>query len=46
MGAYTGARGPPERYGHLVVLSGAGMPVRKRVQEAVHWYAGDIISVT
>ena len=46
MKPYAGAQVPPERYGHLVVLSGAGMPVRKRVQEAVHWYAGDIISVT
>lgn len=35
--AYEGAV-PPERCGKLVVLSGAGMPVRKYVNEAVEWY--------
>lgn len=42
---YTG-QVPTEKLGRLVVLSGAGMPVRKRLQEAVDWYAKDILSVT
>ncbi len=36
---------PAEKRGRLVVLSGAGMPVRKRVGEAVKWYPGEILSV-
>ena len=36
---------PAEKRGLLVVLSGAGMPVRKRVGEAVKWYPGEILSV-
>lgn len=36
---------PEGKSGHLVVLSGAGMPVRKRVKEAVNWYLDDILSV-
>lgn len=34
-----------EKYGRLVILSGAGMPVRKRVKEAASWYADSILSV-
>ncbi|MCF2652186.1 CobW family GTP-binding protein [Anaeromassilibacillus senegalensis] len=34
-----------EKVGRLVVLSGAGMPVKKRVKEAVRWYPEDILSV-
>ena len=41
---YAGAV-PEGKSGHLVVLSGAGMPVRKRVKEAVNWYPDDILSV-
>lgn len=41
---YTGDV-PPEKCGRLVVLSGAGMPVRARVKEAVKWYPNDILSV-
>lgn len=33
-----GADVPEDRIGILVVLSGAGMPVKKRVKEAVGWY--------
>lgn len=36
---------PPERIGRLVVLSGSGMPVRKRLKEAAEWYRDDIISI-
>lgn len=41
---YTG-KVPAEKIGHLVVLSGAGMPVRKAVREAVKWYPKEIIAV-
>lgn len=34
-----------EKCGHLVVLSGAGMPVRKRVKDAVKWYPDEILQV-
>ena len=36
---------PAEKVGHLVVLSGAGMPVKKRVKEAAAWYPDSILSV-
>ncbi len=36
---------PDESVGHLVVLSGEGMRMRKAVQEAVKWYAEYIIAV-
>ena len=36
---------PDEKAGRLVVLSGAGMPVRKLVAEAVRWYSKHIIAV-
>lgn len=36
---------PAEKRGRLVVLAGAGMPVRKRVGEAVKWYPNEILSV-
>jgi len=36
---------PADRAGKLVVLSGAGMPVRGRVKEAAAWYPGKILSV-
>lgn len=36
---------PAEKCGHLVVLSGAGMPVRKRVKDAVKWYPDEILQV-
>lgn len=36
---------PEEKVGWLTVLSGAGMPVRKAVQEARKWYADSILSV-
>lgn len=41
---YDGAV-PAEKIGRLVVLSGAGMPVRKSVKEAVRWYPADILAV-
>lgn len=41
---YTG-NVPAEKIGHLVVLSGAGMPVRKAVREAVKWYPREITAV-
>lgn len=41
---YTG-KVPAEKIGHLVVLSGAGMPVRKAVREAVKWYPREIKAV-
>lgn len=41
---YTG-KVPAEKIGHLVVLSGAGMPVRKAVHEAVKWYPREIKAV-
>ena len=41
---YTGPV-PEDKRGHLVVLSGAGMPVRSRVKDAVQWYPNDILSV-
>ena len=42
---YTGEV-PADKIGHLVVLSGAGMPVKKRVREAAAWYPEQIISIT
>lgn len=36
---------PAEKIGHLVVLSGAGMPIYKRVQEAKNWYSKYIIEI-
>lgn len=36
---------PHEKAGRLVVLSGAGMPVKKRVMEAAAWYPNEILSV-
>ncbi len=36
---------PKERIGHLVVLSGAGMPVNKYVKEACRWYQDRILSL-
>jgi hypothetical protein len=36
---------PAEKCGHLVVLSGAGMPVKKRVKEAVAWYPDSILAI-
>lgn len=36
---------PAEKCGWLTVLSGAGMPVRKAVSEAVRWYPKHIVSV-
>lgn len=36
---------PIEKRGFLVVLSGAGMPLRRRVKEAAKWYPGRVISV-
>ena len=36
---------PAEKCGWLTVLSGAGMPVRKAVGEAVKWYPKHILSV-
>lgn len=36
---------PEEKCGWLTVLSGAGMPVRKAVREAVRWYSKHILSV-
>lgn len=33
-----GAAVPEDRVGTLIVLSGAGMPVKKQVKEAVDWY--------
>lgn len=36
---------PEEKVGHLVVLSGAGMPVKKRVKEAAAWYPDSILSI-
>lgn len=41
---YTG-KVPAEKIGHLVVLSGAGMPVRKAVREAMKWYPREITAV-
>lgn len=37
---------PNEKIGRLIVLSGSGMPVRKRVQEAASWYPGLVLSIT
>lgn len=34
---------PEEKAGKLIILSGAGMPVNKRVNEAVHWYQDKIV---
>lgn len=42
---YTGEV-PADKIGHLVVLSGAGMPVKKRVREAAAWYPEQILSIT
>lgn len=42
--AYDGAV-PAEKYGRIVVLSGAGMPVKQRVKEAAAWYAKHIIEI-
>lgn len=36
---------PEEKKGWLTVLSGAGMPVRRSVTEAVKWYPHKIISI-
>jgi len=40
---YTGSE--PAEKGFLVALSGAGMPLRSRVKEAVRWYPEMILSV-
>ena len=42
---YTGEV-PADKIGHLVVLSGAGMPVKKRVRESAAWYPEQILSIT
>ncbi|MGI6031785.1 MAG: GTP-binding protein [Eubacteriales bacterium] len=36
---------PQERIGWLNVLSGAGMPVRKAVQEAAKWYPQQVLEI-
>lgn len=36
---------PGEKIGLLTVLSGAGMPVNKRVREACEWYRKDVIGI-
>ncbi len=41
---YAGAV-PEDKKGFLVVLSGAGMPLRSRVKEAVSWYPKEIIAI-
>lgn len=37
-----GAEVPEDRIGTLVILSGAGMPVRKAVKEAIKWYPEEV----
>ena len=37
---------PEGKAGHLVVLSGAGMPVSKRVREAAAWYPAYILDIS
>ncbi len=36
---------PKDKLGRLVVLSGAGMPLKKRVDEACKWYQKYVISI-
>ena len=40
-----GAEVPEDRIGTLVILSGAGMPVRKTVKEAITWYPDEVVLV-
>lgn len=35
---------PEEKIGHLMVLSGAGMPLTSRVKEAIRWYPDKILA--
>ena len=37
-----GDRVPEEKIGTIVILSGAGMPVKKHVKEAIRWYPEDV----
>lgn len=37
-----GAEVPDDRIGILIVLSGAGMPVKKTLMEAISWYPDDV----
>ena len=37
-----GAEVPESKIGTLVILSGAGMPVRKTVKEAIKWYPDEV----
>ena len=37
-----GSEVPAEKTGTLVILSGAGMPVRKTVKEAIQWYPEEV----
>lgn len=45
MEPHDSAKIPPERIGHLVVLSGAGMRARKQVKEATKWYGEYVLSI-
>jgi len=38
-----GTEVPEDRIGTLVILSGAGMPVRKTVKEAITWYPDEVV---
>lgn len=40
-----GTEVPEDRIGTLVILSGAGMPVRKTVKEAITWYPDEVVLV-